>query len=170
MGSRRRAWVAAAGIGALVVAWIVGEALIQRTNPPQRHVGVILSPDADPLLKRACFDCHSNETRYPWYSYLPLASLRIALHVVDPVALRPVAMTLHILAAVRKLWPGDFAWLPPPYEYEHEKMPIDILYGASRLRETLASDSLASPQTISELACVNEAAWWRRARPFLLYT
>jgi len=25
-------------------------------------------------LRRACFDCHSNETRWPWYSKLPVAS------------------------------------------------------------------------------------------------
>jgi hypothetical protein len=25
-------------------------------------------------LRRACFDCHSNETRWPWYSTLPIAS------------------------------------------------------------------------------------------------
>ena len=25
-------------------------------------------------LRRACFDCHSNETRWPWYSRLPIAS------------------------------------------------------------------------------------------------
>ncbi|HEX7927128.1 MAG TPA: heme-binding domain-containing protein [bacterium] len=73
--------VAIAAIGLVSAAWIAGEALIQRTNPPRRYPGVVLSAEADPLLKRACFDCHSNETRYPWYSHLPLASLRIALHV-----------------------------------------------------------------------------------------
>jgi len=26
------------------------------------------------VLRRACFDCHSNETRWPWYSALPVAS------------------------------------------------------------------------------------------------
>jgi hypothetical protein len=25
-------------------------------------------------LRRACFDCHSDETRWPWYSTLPVAS------------------------------------------------------------------------------------------------
>jgi hypothetical protein len=31
-----------------------------------RHVAV--SPDVEALLRRACFDCHSHETRWPWYS------------------------------------------------------------------------------------------------------
>jgi uncharacterized protein YbbC (DUF1343 family) len=58
----------------------------------------------------------------------------IALHIVDPRAVRSVAMTLQILAAVCRLWPEQFAWLPPPYEYEREKMPIDILFGSAKLR------------------------------------
>jgi hypothetical protein len=32
-------------------------------------------------LRRACFDCHSNETRWPWYSQLPLAAHLLARDV-----------------------------------------------------------------------------------------
>src|SRR4030095_7515385 len=32
-------------------------------------------------LRRSCFDCHSNETRWPWYSSLPVASWLIARDV-----------------------------------------------------------------------------------------
>lgn len=66
---------------AFIGVWIAGEALISRTNPPGRHSGTILSPQADEVLRRACFDCHSNETRYPAYSYLPGVSLLMALHI-----------------------------------------------------------------------------------------
>ena len=88
----------------------------------------------------------------------------------NPKAVRSVAVTLHILVAVDPpLYPADFAWLPPPYEYEREKMPIDILFGSSRLREALLSESAASDATINELARLDEAAWWRRVQPYLLY-
>jgi uncharacterized protein YbbC (DUF1343 family) len=93
----------------------------------------------------------------------------LALHITDPAAVRSVAMTLQIVTAVRSLWPTDFAWLPPPYEYEREKMPIDILFGSARLRTALESESRPSPATIAELAKLDEAAWWRRVRPYLLY-
>jgi uncharacterized protein YbbC (DUF1343 family) len=93
----------------------------------------------------------------------------VAIHITEPAAVRLVAMTLHILAAVRRLWPDKFAWLPPPYEYEREKMPIDILFGSPRLREALLSESGQAHATITELARLDESAWWRRARPFLLY-
>jgi uncharacterized protein YbbC (DUF1343 family) len=93
----------------------------------------------------------------------------IAIHVVDPSTVRSVALILQVLAAVQRLWPRDFAWLPPPYEYEREKMPIDILYGSPRLREALASATPLSPQLITQLAALDEKTWWARAQPYLLY-
>jgi hypothetical protein len=38
------------------------------TNPPITGEPVWDSPQTRELAKRACFDCHSNETEYPWYS------------------------------------------------------------------------------------------------------
>jgi hypothetical protein len=35
------------------------------------------------LAQRACFDCHSNETVWPWYAYVAPVSWRIANHVYD---------------------------------------------------------------------------------------
>ncbi len=93
----------------------------------------------------------------------------VALHVTNAKEVRSVTMTLHLLAAIRKLYPNDFAWLPPPYEYEREKMPIDILFGSPALRETLISESPVSDATIRELARLDEAAWWQRVQPHLLY-
>lgn len=38
------------------------------TNPPVIQEPAWDSPDTRALAKRACFDCHSNETVWPWYS------------------------------------------------------------------------------------------------------
>jgi uncharacterized protein YbbC (DUF1343 family) len=92
----------------------------------------------------------------------------VAIHVVDPAAVRSVAMTVHMLVAIHRLWPNDFAWLPPPYEYEREKTPIDILFGSPLLRQRL-SENEVSDATIKGLAALDEAAWWRRVQPILLY-
>ena len=48
-------------------------------------------------------------------------------------------------------------------------MPIDILFGSSRLREALSRNLTASDATIKELARLDEAAWWQRVQPYLLY-
>ena len=35
------------------------------------------------------------------------------------------------------LYPKDFKWKEPPYEYETKKLPIDILSGTDRLRKDI---------------------------------
>ncbi|MFO1077864.1 MAG: DUF1343 domain-containing protein [Planctomycetota bacterium] len=88
------------------------------------------------------------------------------LHVTDPEAFRPYRTTAVLLRAVRELWPQHFEWLPPPYEYETEKMPIDILSGGPALRAFVAGE-----RPWSELGAVTAAPrdWWSQAAPFLLY-
>ena len=39
-----------------------------------------------------------------------------------------------MLKVIHDLYPDQFDWKQPPYEYEYEKMPIDILAGTDRLR------------------------------------
>lgn len=43
-------------------------------NPPVRQEPMWDSPATRALFKRACFDCHSNETVWPWYSHVAPAS------------------------------------------------------------------------------------------------
>ncbi|HZL90626.1 MAG TPA: DUF1343 domain-containing protein [Pirellulaceae bacterium] len=90
----------------------------------------------------------------------------VALHIVDPDAVRSVSFTVSLLAAVKRLYPRDFAWLPPPYEYEREKMPIDILFGSARLRKRLDQDLPLTAEDIATLTAMDEAAWERRTAPF----
>ena len=41
------------------------------------------SPQTEELAKRACFDCHSNQTRWPWYASIAPMSWRIQSHVQE---------------------------------------------------------------------------------------
>ncbi|MFO7653643.1 MAG: DUF1343 domain-containing protein [Candidatus Krumholzibacteriia bacterium] len=61
----------------------------------------------------------------------------VQVHVIDRVGYSPVLATTTLLAAVRELWPDEFAWRRPPYEYETEKLPIDVLAGGPELREAV---------------------------------
>ena len=61
------------------------------------------------------------------------------LHVTDRRAFEPVRTAVELIAEFRRQDPARFAWREPPYEYEHDKEPIDILYGSDRLRVTLDS-------------------------------
>jgi len=57
------------------------------------------------------------------------------LHVTDRRAFKPYYTTLVLLAAIRRLYPEHFAWRLPPYEYETERLPIDLLTGDAAIRE-----------------------------------
>lgn len=54
---------------------------VQRTNPPVVSEPKWDSPETKALAERACFDCHSNQTKWPWYSYVAPASWLVANHV-----------------------------------------------------------------------------------------
>jgi hypothetical protein len=55
---------------------------VNRTNPPV--IGEIEAPEEImAILHRSCFDCHSNETKWPWYSYVAPASWLVTKDVRD---------------------------------------------------------------------------------------
>jgi len=89
------------------------------------------------------------------------------LHITDRLAYKPYFTTLALLGVIRELYPDDFAWRQPPYEYETERLPIDLLTGNSAIREGLDKGTL-----VADL----EAAWQQELvefmearREFLLY-
>lgn len=51
------------------------------TNPAVTGAPRWDSPRTEELARRACFDCHSNETKWPWYSKVAPLSWRIQNHV-----------------------------------------------------------------------------------------
>jgi uncharacterized protein YbbC (DUF1343 family) len=63
------------------------------------------------------------------------------IHVTDRRTFRPVETGVAVIAAYQDS--EHFAWREPPYEYEYEKPPIDILFGSTLLREGLANGQSA---------------------------
>src|SRR5206468_1447744 len=59
------------------------------------------------------------------------------IHVLDRRRFRPVAVGAALLREFRGTAAAHFAWRQPPYEYEHERLPIDILAGSPALREQI---------------------------------
>ena len=67
-------WLAVLGLGVIQLL------PVDRVNPPV--TGEISAPDeVMAVLRSSCYDCHSNETRWPWYSKVAPVSWRIAQHV-----------------------------------------------------------------------------------------
>jgi len=89
------------------------------------------------------------------------------LHVTDPPVFRAYRTTLAVLKSVISLFPDRFDWKGPPYEYEREKLPIDLLIGDRSVREKLEEGA-----PLDEL----ERGWrkgleafLKRRRKYLLY-
>lgn len=59
------------------------------------------------------------------------------IHVTEPQRFAPYRTSLRLLQALHRRHPQEFAWRPPPYEYEHERMPIDLLIGDPSVRRRL---------------------------------
>jgi uncharacterized protein YbbC (DUF1343 family) len=89
------------------------------------------------------------------------------IHVTDRGTFQPVITGVALIDMFRRLDPGRFAWRQPPYEYEHDKMPIDILAGSDVLRRQIESG-----MPMREIAGSwedDEAAFRRLRAPYLMY-
>ena len=72
-----------------------------------------------------------------------------------------------LLQAVRSLYGEDFQWKPPPYEYEFEKLPIDLIMGNRHLREQL---ELKEPIDRLVSSWLDDMSQYRQTiEPFLIY-
>lgn len=54
-------------IGILLIVAIIQLIPVDRFNPVIESE-IVVSPEARNILRKACYDCHSNETKWPWYS------------------------------------------------------------------------------------------------------
>lgn len=88
----------------------------------------------------------------------------VSMHITDRQRFRPVRTSLAVLATVAELYPSEFCWLDPPYEYETSKRPIDIIYGGNELREQLLTKDAAA--TLSD---IDVERWRTRTADTLLY-
>jgi len=59
------------------------------------------------------------------------------IHVTDPRQYRSYSTTLHLLQAIIAHHREQFEWKSPPYEYEFDRMPIDLIIGDRAIRKAL---------------------------------
>ena len=100
-------------------------------------------------------EAHFEPTFHKWAGELCQG---FQLHVTHRESFKPYFTTLALLAAIRQLYPEQFAWRPPPYEYETERLPFDLLTGDAAIRL-----GLEQGRSAAEL----EASWQGDLRHFL---
>jgi uncharacterized protein YbbC (DUF1343 family) len=101
--------------------WIDGErfadAMNERGLPGARFRAASFEPTFHKHAKGSCGGCQ--------------------IHVTDRAAFRPYRTGVEMIAEFHAESPATPIWRDPPYEYEHTRPPIDILYGSDRLRQTI---------------------------------
>ncbi|MGH9314806.1 MAG: exo-beta-N-acetylmuramidase NamZ family protein [Vicinamibacterales bacterium] len=122
--------------------WIDGERLTEamhrRDLPGVRFRAVFFEPTFQKHAQQTCGGCQ--------------------IHVTDRAAFQPVASGVALLEEFRRQDPAQFGWKPPPYEYEYERLAIDLLYGSDTLRRDLESG-----RSVEEIT----ASWEAEVRDFL---
>jgi len=80
---KRLFWYSFFGVIILMQAYPVVQPEVQIDNPNDLLVNVEVSNDIAVMLKSSCYDCHSNETKWPWYSRIAPGSFLITRDVVE---------------------------------------------------------------------------------------
>jgi uncharacterized protein YbbC (DUF1343 family) len=90
------------------------------------------------------------------------------IHVTARHLFKPVLVGVALAGMFWRTNPAKFGWRQPPYEYEHDKMPIDILAGSDALRKQIEADVPATEIAASWKA--DEEAFRTLRERFLLYS
>lgn len=90
------------------------------------------------------------------------------IHVVDRAAFKPVLTGAASIDEIRAADSSAFMWRPAPYEYEHDKEPIDILSGSPALREAI--DAGVRAEELARSWAVDSQPFERLREQFLVYS
>jgi uncharacterized protein YbbC (DUF1343 family) len=122
---------------------------------------------------------HLNERQLPGvhfrpHSFLPTFHKHVGqichgvqIHVLSRQEFKPVLTGIAIIKAFHDLYSNDFQWKQPPYEYELERLPFDVIAGTKTWREQIETRA-----TLSDIAAswhADETAFAARRQGFLLY-
>ncbi len=86
----------------------------------------------------------------------------------DPQRFKPWRLVALAFKALRRLYPDYDLWREFAYEYERERLAIDLINGGELLRQWV-DDPAAQPADLEALASSDEQAWLEEREPLLLY-
>ena len=114
--------------------------------------------------------CHFQEIRFrpTFHKWTGEICKGFMIHILDPQVFSPYFTSLALLTAVIKLHGEHFQWKSPPYEYEYERRPIDLVLGNSELRQKIEKGEDILSLRDGWLSELNEFIEWRK--PYLLYS
>ncbi len=114
----------------VAVALLIQLVPVTRDNPPV-SAALTAPPAVDEVLRESCYDCHSHETVWPWYSYVAPVSWLVA-HDVHEGREHLNFSAWNDLPAAKQLKLADEVW----EEVSEGEMPLGIyliVHGDARL-------------------------------------
>jgi uncharacterized protein YbbC (DUF1343 family) len=91
----------------------------------------------------------------------------LQMHVTDRNSFKPVITSICIISAIHKLYPTQFDWKQPPYEYVFDKLPFDVINGSASVCEQIMMGTPIAEIEASWREPLNEFAQMRQE--YLLY-
>lgn len=88
-------------------------------------------------------------------------------HKVYTQSFKAFRLVSSLLKVIKQVHPDQSLWSSPPYEYEYEKTPIDLISGSDFLRKWV--DSGSSIKLLEEKLKSDELSWLKQRKEFLLY-
>jgi uncharacterized protein YbbC (DUF1343 family) len=86
----------------------------------------------------------------------------------DHQAFRPWRLQALAFKTIRRLYPDYELWRDFPYEYEFDKLAIDVINGGPSLRNWV-DDAAAGAGDLDGLASADEGRWQSEVRSLLIY-
>jgi uncharacterized protein YbbC (DUF1343 family) len=86
----------------------------------------------------------------------------------DHAYFKPWRVQALAFKAIRHLYPDYELWRDFPYEYEFDKLAIDVINGSPLLRKWV-DDANATPDDLDALTIPDEQAWEEARKPYLCY-
>jgi len=91
----------------------------------------------------------------------------VQIHVTDREAFEPYLTGIAAISTAKSLYPDSFQWRKPPYEYEREKLPIEILCGGKEIPRMI--DFGMPIIKIRQSWQSDIASFMQKRKPYLLY-
>jgi uncharacterized protein YbbC (DUF1343 family) len=65
----------------------------------------------------------------------------VQIHVIDRQVFQPVITGVAVVKVIYELWPDEFRWKEPPYEYVFDKNPFDVIAGSGSMRKQIEENA-----------------------------
>jgi uncharacterized protein YbbC (DUF1343 family) len=127
-----------------------------------RALSSVLSPDA----RTGCL-LQEIDFRPTFHKWKDENCRGYMVHITEPLSFRPYFTALAFLKAIMEVHPDRFTWRLPPYEYELERLPIDLILGDKGIREDLERGQEIGAIREKWEREVQQFREWRK--PYLIY-